>query len=113
MTIGALRRRYSIRSRSTARDGRGERAQTYTEKFVVWGEPPREGSTSIGEDVGALRSEETLRFRIRFRENVNIGDQAVDVANGRVYYIRSVADVAGPYRHYLQIVAAQQPAEGT
>lgn len=105
-----LRRRYSVRSRSQTRDDRGVRSSTYVHKFYIWGEEPRDGSTTTFRDTGALRTEETLRLRTRYTANINVGDQLV--SSEHTLFIRSAVDVDGR-RRWLQLVTARSPAEGT
>jgi hypothetical protein len=112
ITIGNCRNRYSVRERSTDRDSRGERPDSFTEKFQVSGESPRDGSTVLAKDVGALRSIDTLRFCVRWRPGIKVGDQIVDVASGRKFYIHSATDVPGFYRQFLQLVVATEPSYG-
>lgn len=111
--LGDLRNRYSVRGRSTARDARGERPDSFTEKFKVYGEPPRDSSTVLAKDAGALRSVDTLRFRVSWRQGINVGDQIVDVGSGRAFYIHSVTDVPGFYRQFLQLIVAVEPSYGS
>ena len=106
----SLRRQYSVCSRSETRDSLGVRAQSYAHKFYIWGEEPRDGSTSTFRDVGNLRSEETLRLRTRYTASINVGDQLV--ASDHTLYIRSAVDLDGR-RRWLQLVASRSPAEGT
>jgi len=104
--IGKLRRRYSVRGRTGARNVLGERDDAYTHKFFIWGEAPREGTGNIRSEAGALRTEDTLRLRTRFRTDIDIGDQLAD--GSLLYFVRSVLDVDGR-RHYLQLVASLTP----
>lgn len=106
MTSGPLRRRYLVQSRAQARNEIGERKDEYTTKFAIWGESPRDGSAALRADAGALRSEDTLRLRTRFRTDIDIGDRLVD--GPAILYIRSALDVDGR-RRYLQIVASLTP----
>lgn len=105
-----LRRRFSVRSRSTERDDRGERVATYQHKFSIWTEEPRDGSTQLSLVSGAARTQDTVRMRARFRTDVEVGDQLVDTRGA--FIISSVTDVDGTGR-WLQIVAQRAPAEGT
>lgn len=111
--LGDCRSRYSVRSRSATRDARGERHDSYTEKFLVWGEPPREASTELAKDSGALRSIDALRLRVRWRPNIRVGDQIVDLSTGNAFYIHSVTDVPGFYRLYLQLIVSIEPSYGS
>lgn len=110
--MNGLTRRYSVRERTTARDDRGVRGNTYTEKFKVWGELPREARTASFSDGGVLRSEDVLRFRCRYHPDIQLGDQFVDLANGWTMYVTSVLPL-DTTRQRLQIVATQQPSPGT
>src|SRR5690606_24333482 len=102
----SLRRKYSVRSRSETRDSRGVRSQNYDHKFYIWGEEPRDGSTSIQRDVGGMRSEEVLRLRTRYVTGINVGDQLV--SGDVTLYVRSAVDLDG-MRRWVQIVAARSP----
>jgi SPP1 family predicted phage head-tail adaptor len=98
-----LRERYSVRARAEVRDGRGVRPETFTEKFKIWGEVPREGTSRESE----ARSEDVLRLRVRYRTDIAIGDQLVS-SGGTVYDIRATFDVDG-LRRYLQLVVSISP----
>jgi hypothetical protein len=111
--IGDCRNRYSVRGRVGSRDSRGERPDSYVEKFQAWGEPPREGTTALTKDVGALRSVDTLRLRVRWQPGFEVGDQLVDLASNNAYYVHSVADVPGFYRLFLQLVVGVEPSYGS
>lgn len=106
--IGGHRRRYSVLGRPQVRDDRGERPTEYTHKFNIWGEAPREGSSTLRQDFGTLQSEDTLRLRTRYRTDIEIGDRLKDHGTRAEYDIRSVLDVDGR-RRYLQLVAAIRP----
>lgn len=109
---GDLRIRYSVRGRDSARSAIGERAQTYTEKFVTWGEMPREAIGQVADDPNFRRSGATYRLRFRYRTEFAIGDQLVEVSTGRTLYITS-ASPADLSRQYLQVVASESPVPST
>jgi head-tail adaptor len=110
--IGQIRRRFSVRSRSTARDGRGETSSTYTEKFRAWGEVPREGVSRLTDDPEARRSDGTFRLRFRYRPGFAIGDQIVDLGSNQALYVSGVYPV-DTMRMWLQIVATESPVVQT
>ncbi len=100
---------YSVRRRPAARDARGERSREYVEAFQIWGEDPREGTTSLSGDGIANRSATTYRLRTRYRAGFQIGDQLVDTGSGAIYYIQSATPAAGRYRQQTQLVVTQLP----
>jgi head-tail adaptor len=108
MTIGDIRRRYSVRSRSTTRDARGERPNTYTEKFQVWGELPRENAPRLADDTGMRRSESTMRMRVRRRSGFEVGDQFVDIGSGQVMYLTGFHPVDA-MRMWTQLLLSESP----
>jgi len=106
--IGHLRRRYSVRSRSTTRDARGELPNTYTEKFKVWGEVPRENAPRVSDDPGMRRSDGSMRLRVRWRSGFVIGDQLVDVGSGQIMYLTGFYPVDA-LRMWAQLVLSESP----
>jgi head-tail adaptor len=112
LVIGLIRRRYSVRERSSTRDARGERSSAYTEKFRCWGETPREGASNLSSSGGTRQSDNTFRLRVRYRPGYKVGDQLVDVGTSQVLYIHGVY-VVDPQRAWLQIVAEESPVVQT
>lgn len=112
MAAAMLRRRYSVRERPSARDGRGERPNAFAEKFRTWGETPREGVSRLTDDPGSRRSDNTFRLRVRYRPGYKVGDQLVDVGSGQILYIQGVF-AADAQRAWLQIVAVESPVAET
>lgn len=106
--IGSIRRRYSVRSRSETRDARGERAATYTEKFKVWGEVPRENAGRITDDAGMRSSEGSMRMRVRYRSGFAAGDQLVDVSSGQTMYVQHFFPV-DQLRMWMQLILSESP----
>lgn len=107
--LGNLRTLYSVRTRADTRDGRGERANSWSEKFRIRGERPREGNTSSRGESGSLLSETSYRMRTRFHKDMLIGDQLVNVSDEtEVFYVRQATDVDGR-RRYLQLVVSRYP----
>lgn len=104
--VGNLRRRYSVRGRSTDRNELGERESAYTHKFYIRAEAPREGSATIRGESGVLRSEDSLRLRTRYRTDIDLNDQLVD--GSTVYYVRSILDLSGR-RRWLQMTVSLTP----
>lgn len=97
-----------MRSRSTTRDGRGELANAYAEKFKVWGELPRENSPRVTDDPGMRRSESSMRLRVRYRSGFVIGDQLVDTGNGQVMYLTGFFPI-DHLRVWAQLVLSESP----
>lgn len=98
--------RYSVRRRAQNRDASGVRSDYYGHVFFVWGEAAREGSTRFVGQSGAVDSEDTLRFRVRYHEDLRVGDRLVTDDGGEMD-VRSVLEVG---RRQLQLVLSRSPA---
>lgn len=108
VAAGALRGRYSVRSRSVTRNALGEREATYTEKFAAWGEIPREGTGQLADDPGFRRSEAAWRLRFRYRTDFAIGDQLVDQVTSKALYVTGVFPLDA-LRQWVQVTASESP----
>lgn len=107
-SIGKLRRHFSIRERSTTKDNLGERENTYTEVFKVWGHL-RNGRQATRDQRGVPVTEDTLMLTTHYRKGFKPGrvQQAVDLQTDRVYWIDSVLDV-DERRQWIEAVCVEQ-----
>lgn len=108
---GRRRNRFSVRARSTTRDGLGVRALTYTHKFYYWAQLAPGPQALVG-DAGGIRSEARYTLRGNYRPDLEVGDKFVDTATSREFYVEGLIDPSGRRRE-LRITVSERPNPGT